>query len=78
MAAAFVLGRDLMRTFGLNSAEFYEAMCEPREGPWIPNGALPREPREPKADDGVWVCADNDEAARGAFGEWLGHLEAGE
>jgi hypothetical protein len=34
-----------MRTFGLNSQEFYEAVCEPRERPWIPNGALPREPR---------------------------------
>lgn len=34
-----------MRTFGLNSREFYEAVCEPRERPWIPNGALPREPR---------------------------------
>ena len=34
-----------MRTFGLNSREFYEAVREPREQPWIPNGALPREPR---------------------------------
>ena len=34
-----------MRTFGLNSREFYEAVCDPRERPWIPNGALPREPR---------------------------------
>jgi hypothetical protein len=34
-----------MRTFNLNSREFYEAVCEPRERPWIPNGALPREPR---------------------------------
>jgi hypothetical protein len=34
-----------MRTFGLNSREFYEAACTPRERPWIPNGALPREPR---------------------------------
>ncbi|MEA3059982.1 MAG: hypothetical protein QOE50_1394 [Sphingomonadales bacterium] len=33
-----------MRTFGLNSREFYEAVCEPRERPWIPNGSLPREP----------------------------------
>ena len=24
------------------SQEFYEAVCEPRERPWIPNGALPR------------------------------------
>jgi hypothetical protein len=32
-----------MRKFGLNSREFYEAVCEPREQPWIPNGSLPRE-----------------------------------
>ena len=44
-----------IRTFSLNSREFHEAVCEPRERPWIPNGALPREPRWPKADDGVWV-----------------------
>jgi hypothetical protein len=31
--------------FGLNSPEFYEVVCEPRERPWIPNGALPREPK---------------------------------
>ena len=34
-----------MRTFTLNSPEFYEAVTDPRERPWIPNGALPREPR---------------------------------
>ena len=34
-----------MRTFSMNSKEFYEAVCIPRERPWIPNGALPREPR---------------------------------
>jgi|tagenome__1003787_1003787.scaffolds.fasta_scaffold20926797_3 hypothetical protein len=33
------------RSFSLNSPEFYEAVCEPRERPWIPNGSLPREPR---------------------------------
>ena len=33
-----------MRRFGLNSREFYEAVTEPCERPWIPNGALPREP----------------------------------
>jgi hypothetical protein len=35
----------MLRTFSLNSQEFYEAVCAPRERPWIPNGALPREPR---------------------------------
>jgi hypothetical protein len=34
-----------MRTFSLNSREAHEALREPRERPWIPNGALPREPR---------------------------------
>lgn len=34
-----------MRTFSLNSDEAYEALATPRERPWIPNGALPREPR---------------------------------
>ena len=34
-----------MRSFSLNSDEAYEALCTPRERPWIPNGALPREPR---------------------------------
>ena len=35
----------MIRTITLNSQEFYEAVTEPRERPWIPNGALPREPR---------------------------------
>ena len=33
------------KTFTLNSREFYEAVRAPAERPWIPNGALPREPR---------------------------------
>jgi len=33
------------RSFGLNSDEAYAAMCRRAERPWIPNGALPREPR---------------------------------
>jgi hypothetical protein len=33
------------RTFSLNSREFYEAVCPSAERAWIPNGALPREPR---------------------------------
>jgi hypothetical protein len=28
-----------MRSFGLNSREFYEAVCCPSERSWIPNGA---------------------------------------
>jgi hypothetical protein len=34
-----------MRSFGLNSREFYEAVREPLEPPWIMAGSLPREPR---------------------------------
>ena len=34
-----------MRTFGLNSREFYEAGREPDSESWIRNGSLPREPR---------------------------------
>ena len=66
-----------MRTFSLNSREFHEAVCEPRERPWIPNGALAREPPRAGADDGVWVDAETREAAVDAFGEWRAHLEAG-
>jgi len=33
-----------IRSFTLNSREFHEAVCDPRERPWIPNGSLPREP----------------------------------
>ena len=33
-----------LRQFTLNSREFYEAVRRPSERPWIPNGALPREP----------------------------------
>jgi hypothetical protein len=45
-----------MRTFSLNSREFYEAVCEPRERPWIPNGALQREPRARERE--VIVCPE--------------------
>ena len=34
-----------MRTFTLNSPEAHEALCAREDRPWIPNGALPREPR---------------------------------
>lgn len=36
------------RSFSLNTREFYEATCHPSRRPWIPNGALPREPRWPR------------------------------
>jgi hypothetical protein len=34
-----------IRTFSMNSPEFYEAVCEPRERPWIANGSLRPEPK---------------------------------
>ena len=34
-----------IRTFNLNDPEAYAILATPRERPWIPNGALPREPR---------------------------------
>ncbi|MBV9528339.1 hypothetical protein [Sphingomonas sp.] len=33
------------RTFTLNSEEFYDAVTDSTDRPWIANGALPREPR---------------------------------
>jgi hypothetical protein len=33
-----------IRSFSLNSEEAHAALC-PRSEAWIPNGALPREPR---------------------------------
>lgn len=35
-----------MRTFGLNSREFYEAVRAPEAEPWIVAGSLPRTPTE--------------------------------
>jgi hypothetical protein len=67
----------MIRSFGLNSPEFYEVMCRPEERPWIPNGALAREPKRARADDGVWVDAETEAAAADAFGEWRRHVEAG-
>jgi hypothetical protein len=33
-----------LRSFSLNSDEAYAALCPREERPWIPNGALRREP----------------------------------
>ena len=33
------------RSFSLDSAEAYAALCPAADRPWIANGALPREPR---------------------------------
>ena len=66
-----------MRTFSLNSREFYEAVCPREDRPWIPNGALPREPRWPRRTKGPLVSAEDDEAAEDAARAWLAHLDAG-
>jgi hypothetical protein len=79
-----------MRSFSLNehrshagvhgekrNPEAYEAMGACEDRPWIPNGALPREPRWPRADDGVFVNAETDDAAADAVGEWRRHVDAG-
>jgi hypothetical protein len=34
-----------MRSFSLNSREFYEAACAPEAEPWIRAGSLPSEAR---------------------------------
>jgi hypothetical protein len=64
------------RSFSLNSREAYAALCAREERLWIPNGALPREPRWPNPDDGLSVDAETHDAAVDAFGEWRRHVEA--
>jgi hypothetical protein len=65
-----------MRSFSLKSEEAEAALCVPRD-PWVWAGGLPREPRWPRPPEGVWVCADDGQEAGDAFGDWLGHVEAG-
>ena len=65
------------RSFSLNSPEAYEALCGRRERPWIPNGALPREPKWPRGDSSVSIRAENDAEAMDAFSEWMRHVDAG-
>jgi hypothetical protein len=64
------------RSFSLKSEDADAALCVPRD-PWVWAGGLPREPRWPRPAEGVTVCAEDDEAAGEAFGEWLAHVEAG-
>ncbi|HEX5237509.1 MAG TPA: hypothetical protein VFW39_03485 [Sphingomicrobium sp.] len=45
--------------------------------PWIPNGALPREPRWPRGDSSVSVRAETDAEAVDALREWMQHVDAG-
>lgn len=66
-----------IRTFSLNSPEAYEALGGRREEAWIPNGALPKEPRWPRGESAVWVNAEDDAAAAEAFRAWQAHVEGG-
>ena len=59
-----------MRTFGLNSREFYEAVT-PAPEPHVWAGGLPREPRRARPAEAVSVLADDDEAAGDAVRGWL-------
>ena len=65
-----------MRSFSLNSREFYEAVT-PAPEPHVWAGGLPREPRSARLADGPWMRAEDDEAAGEAFAQWVGHVEAG-
>ena len=65
------------RSFSLKSAEAYEALCPRAERPWIPNGALPREPKWGRRGAQVSVAAADGAEADEAVRDWLRHLEAG-
>jgi hypothetical protein len=67
----------MIRSFSLNSPEAYEALCPRAERPWIPNGALPRQPRWPRGESNVSVAAADEDEAEGAVREWVRHVEAG-
>src|SRR5437868_4659382 len=62
----------MLRTFTLNSPEFYELVREPRDRPWIPNGALPREPktwpREAPREQDVWETSGHEGVKNGSVG----------
>jgi len=66
-----------IRTFTLNSPEAYEALCGRRERPWIPNGALPREPLRPRGDSSVSIRAETEAEAEDALRAWMRHVDAG-
>jgi hypothetical protein len=65
------------RSFSLNSPEAYEALCDPVDRPWIPNGALPREPHWPRGPAAVPVMAESRDDASEVFRSWLAYLGAG-
>jgi predicted transcriptional regulator len=66
-----------MRSFSLKDPEAYAILCQREDRPWIPNGALPREPRWGHRSDPVQVMAESEAEAQDAFKAWLAHVEAG-
>jgi len=62
----------MQRTFSLNSPELAELVCAPADRPWIPNGALPREPRvwerEALRAQDVWGTSEHEEVEAGRKG----------
>jgi hypothetical protein len=61
----------------MTEGQAYEALCRREDRPWIPNGALPQEPRWSHRSDPLWVSAESDSDADYVVRSWLRHLEAG-
>lgn len=67
-----------IRSFPMNSPEFYEATADPEERPWIPNGSLPREPRWPRRPSPVHVWSqDGNDDPNDIFRDWQWRLDTG-
>jgi hypothetical protein len=64
----------MLRSFSLNSQELYNAVCERTERPWIPNGALPREPRKWELEVIVEVGRPGREGRGGDVGCRVGRI----
>jgi hypothetical protein len=64
-----------MRSFTLNSREFYEAVSEPRD-PWRWGPGLPSERTCPQAASGPCIMAESDDAAVEAFAGWQANVDA--
>jgi hypothetical protein len=64
-----------MRSFSMNSREFYEAVCEPhRRNSW--GTPVIREGGPERVPDTLWVSAANGEDAGHAVGSWLRNVVA--
>jgi len=60
-----------IRTFGLNSREFYESYCRRAFS------ELPRDPTFPKEPDHIQVSAKTEDEAQDAVKAWRAHVDAG-